>query len=49
MSSFDYKKVNDDTPILVGCSQHIDRNGVEGLNYLEILEVASKKNFRIIK
>jgi len=43
MSSFDYKKVNDDTPILVGCSQHIDRNGVEGLNYLEILEVASKK------
>jgi len=43
MTSLNYNKVNDDTPILVGCSQHIDKNGTEGLNYLEILEVASKK------
>ena len=41
--SLSYKNVNDETPILVGCSQHIDKNGAEGLNYLEILEVAAKK------
>ena len=43
MALLDYSKVNDDTPILVGCSQHIDKQGTEGLNYLEILEIVSKK------
>ncbi len=37
-----YKNVNENTPILVGCSQYLGKKGPDGLNYLEILTKASK-------
>ena len=36
-------QVNDNTPVLVGCSQYLDKKGPEGLNYLDILSVVSKQ------
>jgi len=38
-----YSQVNDNTPVLVGCSQYLDQKGSEGLNYLDILTVACEK------
>ena len=43
MTEVSYSNVNDNTPVLVGCAQHLDKNGVDGLNFLEILEIAGKK------
>ena len=43
MTEVSYSNVNDNTPVLVGCAQHLDKNGVEGLNFVEILEIAGKK------
>ena len=36
-------QVNDNTPVLVGCSQYLDKKGPEGLNYLDILKIACEK------
>ena len=36
-------QANDNTPVLVGCSQYLDKKGPEGLNYLDILSVVSKQ------
>jgi len=38
-----YSQVNDNTPVLVGCSQYLDTKGPDGLNYLDILSVACEK------
>ena len=38
-----YSQVNDNTPVLVGCSQYLDTKGPDGLNYLDILRVACEK------
>ena len=38
-----YSQVNDNTPVLVGCSQYLDKKGPDGLNYLDILSAACKK------
>ena len=38
-----YSNVNDNTPVLVGCAQHMEKNGAEGSNFLEILEIVGKK------
>ena len=38
-----YSQVNDNTPVLIGCSQYLDQKGPEGLNYLDILTVACEK------
>ena len=42
MSSL-HSQVNDNTPVLVGCSQYLEKKGSEGLNYLDILTVACEK------
>ena len=38
-----HSQVNDNTPVLVGCSQYLDKKGPEGLNYLDILTVSCKE------
>ena len=38
-----YSQVKDNTPVLVGCSQYLDKKGPNGLNYLDILLASSKK------
>ena len=38
-----HSQVNDNTPVLVGCSQYLDKKGPEGLNYLDILKIACEK------
>ncbi len=38
-----YSQVKDNTPVLVGCSQYLDKKGPDGLNYLDILSASSKK------
>ena len=43
MTEFSYSNVNDDTPVLVGCSQLTDKRGVDGFNYLDILKEVSKQ------
>ena len=43
MPEISYTRVNDNTPVLVGCAQLTDKRGVEGYNYLEILTEVSKK------
>ena len=42
MSSL-HSQVNDNTPVLVGCSQYLEKKGSEGLNYLDILKVGCEK------
>ena len=43
MSNSSFKNVNDNTPVLVGCSQFLGKKGEEGPNYLDILKEASTK------
>ena len=38
-----HSQVNDNTPVLVGCSEYLDKKGSDGLNYLDILKVACKQ------
>ncbi len=38
-----YNNVNDDTPVLVGCSQYLGEKGSGGPNFLDILKSASIK------
>ena len=38
-----HSQVNDNTPVLVGCAQYLDKKGPEGLNYLDILKIACEK------
>ena len=47
MPEISYTRVNDNTPVLVGCAQLTDKRGVEGHNYLEILTEVSKKALTI--
>ena len=44
-----YSQVNDNTPVLVGCSQYLDTKGPDGLNYLDILRVACEKAIKDCK
>ena len=44
-----YSQVNDNTPVLVGCSQYLDTKGPDGLNYLDILKVACEKAIKDCK
>ena len=30
-----HSQVNDNTPVLVGCAQYLDKKGPDGLNYLD--------------
>lgn len=43
MTDISYSNVNDNTPILVGNSQLTDKRGIDGFNYLEILQKVSKE------
>ncbi|GIS32118.1 MAG: hypothetical protein Ct9H90mP4_00320 [Gammaproteobacteria bacterium] len=43
MPNSSFKNVNDNTPVLVGCSQFLGKKGEEGPNYLDILKEASTK------
>ena len=43
MTDISYSNVNDNTPILVGNSQFTDKRGIDGFNYLEILQKVSKE------
>lgn len=43
MTEFSYSNVNDNTPVLVGCSQLTDKRGVDGFNYLDILKEVSSQ------
>ena len=38
-----YSNVNDNTPVLVGCAQYVDKSGSDGKNFLEILDVVARK------
>ena len=38
-----FSQVNDNTPVIVGCSQYLGSKGSDGLNYLDILKAASEK------
>ena len=42
MTESSYSNVNDNTPVLVGCSQYLGKKGLDGPNYLDILSVATK-------
>ena len=42
MTESSYNNVNDNTPVLVGCSQYLGDKGLNGPNYLDILSVATK-------
>ena len=42
MAESSYSNVNDNTPVLVGCSQYLGGKGLDGPNYLDILTVATK-------
>jgi len=43
MSNASYSNVNDNTPILVGCAQYVEKRGTDGSSFLEILEIVGKK------
>tara|TARA_Y100000590_G_scaffold431448_1_gene546257 strand:+ start:15879 stop:17432 length:1554 start_codon:yes stop_codon:yes gene_type:complete len=38
-----YSQVNDNTPVLVGCSEYLDKKGIDGLSYSDILKVSCEK------